>query len=196
MKKNIATIVMTFFLLATFDSKAQEKSNQEPQKKILLVGDSLAQGLAAPMLESSKKSKAKLSINCTHSTRTDYWSPKIESIINSIRPDVVIVSLGTNDSGISNTESQRIHIKKIVATAKKYKAKILWLLPPKLPKKFRGKDGIRKIIFEELKPEEVYNSDDDNLERTKDEVHMTGNGYKSWVSRIWKKLVSDGVIKN
>lgn len=189
MKKKLLILIFSAFLLL---AQSVEAAGQEKQKKVLLIGDSLAEGAASPLLNITKKEGIRLSINCLHGTRIDYWSSRVESIINGTRPDVVIVSLGTNDSGLKNPEQQRPHVKKIIFTAKKYKSKILWLLPPVLPEKFKSKDAIRKIIFDELSSQEIFNSDELKIEKTKDKIHMTANGYKVWISSAWEKIaISD-----
>ena len=193
MNKKLSSLIISCLLLVTQISFAESKQEKKP--RVLLIGDSLAEGAAGPLLSIAKKEGVHLSINCLHGTRIDYWSQRIESVVNGIRPDIVIVSLGTNDSGIKNPEPQRAHVKKIVSTSKKYKSKILWLLPPPLPEKFKSKDAIRKIILDELGEKEVYNSDELKAEKTKDKIHMTANGYKKWISSAWEKIVTDGLLK-
>ena len=164
----------------------------EPQKnrqRMVLVGDSLCQGAARPLHSWSKKNNVSLSINCLHGTMIDYWSPKIEKVLNMSRPQVVIVSLGTNDSGLKNPEIQRPHVKKIIATARRYGSRILWLIPQKLPERFKGQAGIRKILSEELTEHETFISDGLNLEMIADKIHMTGSGYDNWVAAFSERLV-------
>lgn len=180
------------FLLVWLVSQCSVRTvHAEPSKKqprMVLVGDSLCQGAARPFLALSKKNGVSLSINCLHGTRIDYWSSRIEKVLNASRPQTTIISLGTNDSGLKNPEIQRHHVKKIIMVAKRYDTKILWLIPQKLPEKFKGQAGIRKILFEELKESEIFVSDHLNLEMIKDKIHMTGKGYDDWATAFSKRL--------
>ena len=176
---------------------AMESQPKIPKgSRIVILGDSLAEGMAAPFHKLAKKNGYIPVISALHGTRIDYWSSRIEGVMVNSRPKLVVVSLGTNDSGLSNPESQRIHVKKIRTTVEKYGGRILWLSPMKLPARFRGQDGIRKIIQEELSPQDVLASTDLKLEMIKDGVHLTGKGYENWIKIVWNRLVSEGYLIN
>ena len=162
--------------------------------RIAIVGDSLAEGMASPFSKLAKKNGYIPVISVLHGTRIDYWSSRIERIMVNSRPKLVVISLGTNDSGLSNPESQRIHVKKIRNIVEKYGGKVLWLSPMKLPQRFRGQDGIRKIIQEEISPQDVMPSTDLKLEMIKDGVHLTGKGYEGWITLVWNRLASEGYL--
>lgn len=174
---------------------AEESQLKIPKgSRIVILGDSLAEGMAAPFHKLAKKAGYVPVISALHGTRIDYWSQRIERVMVNSRPKLVVISLGTNDSGLSNPESQRKHVKKIRATVERYGGKILWLSPMKLPARFRGQDGIRKIIQEEISPQDVLPSTDLKLEMVKDGVHLTEKGYEGWITLAWNKLVSEGYL--
>jgi len=185
-KKMRKFFILIILLLGLCCPRSLNAEESKPKKRIALVGDSLCQGIARPLQSLTRKNNFSLSINCLHGTRIDYWSPRIDSIMNTTRPNVIVVSLGTNDSGLRDPEVQRRHIKKIVLTAKKYGAVILWLVPPRLPESFKGQAGIRKLIGEELSASEIFISDNLNLEMIKDKIHMSQKGYADWTASFWK----------
>lgn len=166
----------------------------ENGKRILLLGDSLAQGLAPHFMKISNRKGYLPFVKCLQGTRIDYWAPRFEKIVNDIRPSLIIISLGTNDAGMSTPESQKRHVKNIKKITDRYGAKIIWLLPQPLPKQFIGQNGIKKIINEELQ-DEAYDTQIE-LEKISDKVHLTGKGYESWMNATWNHMASKGIVIN
>ena len=162
--------------------------------RMLLIGDSLAQGMS-PHFNKSARSRGYLPfVKCLQGSRIDYWSPRLEAIINDIRPTLVVVSLGTNDAGMTVPESQRQHIKNIKKIIDRYGAKIIWLLPQPLPSRFVGQNDIKKIINEELQ-NNVYDAKI-KLEKAEDKIHLTSKGYETWMNATWEHMASKGIIVN
>lgn len=159
-------------------------------ERIVLLGDSLAEGMASPFAKLAKKNGYMPGIHALHGTTMDYWSKRIQEIMINNRPKLVIVSLGTNDAGSSNPEIQRIHAKKIRDSVKKYGGKLLWITPLNLPSKFRGQQGIRKILEEEISPEDRYDSTKLELQMAKDKIHLTRKGYEDWICTVWTYLAT------
>lgn len=187
----IAVAGRTFF----FSTQAQNLSAQVPRgKKILLIGDSLAQGMAPHFNKLAKNKGYVPRINCLQGTRIDYWSDRLDKIMNDIRPGLIVVSLGTNDSGLPTPEIQRRHVKNIKKIADRYGSKILWILPQPLPKRFVGQHGIKQIIKEEIK-DDVYDTQV-KLEKIKDEIHMTSRGYETWITATWDHMVANKIVEN
>lgn len=161
--------------------------------KILLIGDSLAQGMARQFDETSRKNGYISKKYFVQGTRTDFWSSRVEEIIKRENPDLVIVSLGTNDSGLMDPERQRKHIVKIRESIINFGSLIMWILPPPLPASLSGKEKINKILSEEIPGWESFSPIED-LERSKDGIHMTPRGYSDWVLRIWEYLRIQGIL--
>lgn len=189
--KPIIAVGQTFF----FNVQTQNSQVQVPRgKKLLFIGDSLAQGMA-PHFNKLARNKGYIPhINCLQGTRIDYWSDRLDKIVNNIRPGLIVISLGTNDSGLPTPESQRRHVKNIKKIADRYGSKILWILPQPLPKRFVGQHGIKQIIKEEIK-DDVYDTQV-KLEKIKDEIHLTSKGYETWITATWDHMVVNDIVEN
>lgn len=189
--KPIIAVGQTFF----FNVQTQNSQVQVPRgKKLLFIGDSLAQGMA-PHFNKLARNKGYIPhINCLQGTRIDYWSDRLDKIVNNIRPGLIVISLGTNDSGLPTPESQRRHVKNIKKIADRYGSKILWILPQPLPKRFVGQHGIKQIIKEEIK-DDVYDTRV-KLEKIKDEIHLTSKGYETWITATWDHMVVNDIVEN
>lgn len=176
-----------------FSTETQKQQALIPKgKRILLVGDSLAQGMASPFYKLTRQKGYVSSVECAQGTRIDYWAKKFDKILNLTRPSLVIISLGTNDSGLRDPEVQRVHIKNIKKIAARYNADILWILPQALPARFVGQQGIKKIIVEEL-GEKTFDTNI-KLEKIKDQVHLTQRGYEAWIADVWSHLVAKSIL--
>lgn len=160
--------------------------------KILLMGDSLAQGMSHQFDEITKKEYISKKY-FIQGTRTDFWAERIDAIISQEKPDLVIISLGTNDSGLLDPERQRKHVIKIRDSIKNSGSLMLWVLPPSLPSRLTGKEKMNKILFEEISKDDSYPCKND-LERSKDKIHMTPKGYKDWVLGVWEHLKNLGIL--
>lgn len=158
---------------------------------VILLGDSLAQGMAHEFSKTAKKNGYTPVVLAKGGTWCNYWSGSIEKIVKKHRPQFVIVSLGTNDSTSSKPEPQRLHIKKIRETIVASGARLLWLTPPQLPKRFASKEEIRKILVDEILPTETFTADDMSLEKEKDKVHMTPKGYRDWILAAWTRATGN-----
>jgi len=180
--------------IAYGDKAAQTTVFKTERPKVILLGDSLAQGMSHEFQKIAKKNGYSPVILAKGGTWCNYWSGSIERIVTKHHPQIVIVSLGTNDSTSSKPEPQRLHIKKIREKVVDSGAKLLWLTPPQLPKRFKSKDEIRSILSEEIPPEETFTGDDLQLEKEKDKIHMTVEGYKKWITSTWNIAVEKGLF--
>jgi hypothetical protein len=164
-------------------------------KSILLIGDSLAQGMSSHFNKIARDSGYFPVAKCLSGSRIDYWSPKFEGLIRATRPTMAIISLGTNDSMMTLPENQRKFVKNIKNVAERNHVRILWIMPQKLPEKFKSQDSIKKIINEEIK-EYIYDDPNIKLEKTEDKVHLTGRGYGIWMHKIWSFATNKKLLIN
>ena len=195
-------ITVLLLMLLTFSAKAADNNlkNQPSEtiakkQKILLLGDSLAEGMAKEFVKKASAADYAKSVQAKGGTRCKDWSGKIEKLMINFRPGLTIISLGTNDAGPENVEDQRQYVRNIRDIAKKYNSKILWILPRKLPKKFKGQENIRKIIKEEINTD-VFDSSHLDLPMSNDKIHPIKNGYDAWFCSIWNYLLERRIVSN
>lgn len=160
--------------------------------KILLLGDSLAVGLTARMKALSTASGYGFSSNAIVGSRTDQWSPKMDAILAAEAPNLLLVSLGTNDATTVRPEAQAIHFAAIAAAAERHGARLIWIGMPTLPARIAGQDVIRSIV-NEVGPE-VIETRSMVFDRASDEIHSSPQGYSSWADQIWADLAARSVV--
>ncbi len=166
-------------------------------ERILLIGDSLAQGLAAPLRLRAQQSQIPFDALAKQSTRIDQWagSAELSAKLASFRPTLVMVSLGTNDEAIpapsgagtsgaaAFVEAQRKALRRLLFQVGPLGTDVLWIAPPKLP---HASNGIRAMLEEELGPR-LFHSERVAIHQGPDRIHPTGEGYREWADAIWRQ---------
>jgi len=158
-----------------------------PGDRVLLFGDSLAVGLSAPFRSVAKQGGCDFTSQAETSTSMAQWlseprQSQLQALMASFQPTVVLVSLGTNDSK-GNAETSRlaaqiVQIRDWIASTG---AKLVWVLPPKLPFPERVSAGVRAAGID------GFPSANLPLPQV-DGIHLTGRGYAGWAEHIWAFL--------
>lgn len=173
--------------------------------RVLLVGDSLAVGMAPYFGALAKEAGVEFKSLATVSTRIDQWasSAELAKLLTSFQPDMVLISLGTNDSymtgGASTVEKQRAALEKLYALLTQWPRSsgtgrgpehVVWIGPPTLPKPNPAMTGmIQDAAGNALSPRfHYFHSDRLSLPRGPDGLHPTARGYAGWAGAIWHWL--------
>jgi len=122
-------------------------------------------------------------------TRIDQWAKNAALFqkIAAFKPDVILVSLGTNDeymkldAGVRQAPALNELLTKLRAVAP-----VAWIGPPKLPKP--GTNGAIPLILKNVPPSHYYPSQNLTIPRGPDKLHPTAAGYAGWAGAIWKWL--------
>jgi lysophospholipase L1-like esterase len=151
-------------------------------RRVLLVGDSMAQGIA-PFLQRRVEAAGGTWTSAPEQSSTIIWwqgSGKLRELIALHRPDVIFIALGSNELYTQEAESRARVIQKMVEEIGGRRA--YWVGPPS------WKPGSRlvPVIEENFQPGHFYNSDRLDVPRGKDGKHPTGAGYERWVELIWQ----------
>ncbi len=169
----ILSIIAALSLLVNLNSKP----------KVLLVGDSMAEGIN-PFIQQELKDKVTYKSVYKRGTTVPYWNSNtlLDKELD-LKPDIILVSLGTNDlkTKPSNFDSYAKFNSKLINSG----AKIYWIIPPEMP--FNNEDIIYLIEHPEP-PIEKIDCSTLNLERAKDKVHLTIKGYRDWSKCISNSL--------
>lgn len=154
---------------------------QPIKNSVLLVGDSLAEGIS-PFLFENLKDKAKYDSLYKRGTTVPYWNSnkKLEQKLKQ-KPSIILVSLGTNDLKTKPLSLDKYFnfTKKLVDSG----AQVYWIIPPVMP--FHNEDI---IDFIEHPPDGVNKIECPNYERAPDKIHLSAKGYKDWAGCISDSL--------
>lgn len=171
-------------LAVSTSAAAPPKSVLAPGTRLLLIGDSLAQGLATPLKQITTEARVDLVVDARSGTRIDQWAnqPWLASVVASFRPTVILVSLGTNDMKLADpSTSQKPFLLKLAATLRSTGAHVVWIAPPTMP---FPDQGVRALIRTAGVP--VFGSESLTIPRTSDGIHPTAAGYAGFAGSVWR----------
>lgn len=158
-----------------------------PDDRVLLIGDSLAQGLTPPLRALAEDAGVAFQGDGRVSTRLDQWLGQgwAEADLASFRPTVLLVSLGTNDAGAPGLLPDfAARAQALALLAASYGARVLWVEPPAMPFPTEAVlSGIRASGAAA-----TYRSQDTDIPRGPDNIHPTMGGYAEWAGRMWISL--------
>jgi len=163
--------------------------------RVLLIGDSLAVGMAPHFAALAKEAGVDFRSLAKTGTRIDQWasSAELAKLLETYRPEMVLVSLGTNDSfmrGPDVVPKQQAHLELLVGLLGATEH-IVWIGPPTLPNP--PSPGIAKMIQDAaggvLAPRFSYfHSERLQMPRGPDQLHPNVRGYAGWAGAVWHWL--------
>jgi lysophospholipase L1-like esterase len=103
----------------------------------------------------------------------------LEGLIAKHNPDIVIVTLGTNDTLAPFPQSLASHVASIAKQAGGKEC--YWMSPPITKKEM----GLTAVIRDNAAPCAVFDSSKLKLEIGKDGIHPTERGAQEWAARFW-----------
>jgi acyl-CoA thioesterase-1 len=150
-------------------------------KKVLHVGDSMVGGnwgltraLEAKLEPEGAKVVRHTKVSETlKSMDTD---PTLKELLRTHEPDVVIITLGTNDTDVPYPE---VYAKHVANIAKRVAPRECWWMGP--PKE----SPVNKVIKENSAPCKFFDSSTLKLDRTKDGIHPNDKGGGQWANELW-----------
>lgn len=161
--------------------------------KILLLGDSLAVGLA-PRLKQLAEGAGYAFVGAGVSGSTSsQWEDRVPTLLASERPSLVLVSLGTND-GAGDTSKADLHIGNIAHLVSAGAPTFVWILPPSMPSRL-DMEPVRASVSQYAK--NVIDSRAMSFpvgSRAADGIHFDARGYASWAEQGWQKLLDMGLV--
>jgi lysophospholipase L1-like esterase len=143
--------------------------------RMLLLGDSLAQGLSVPLSAIAKEAQVEFKTMAQAGTGTAEWavSPALVKLLESYRPDLTLVSLGLTDD-----KMQESKLKALLALLKQY-GDVGWISPPA---------GANAVVQANVPPSHIFRTENYELPYGPDRLHPTIRGYAGWAAEIWKWL--------
>jgi acyl-CoA thioesterase-1 len=106
-------------------------------------------------------------------------SPKLKALIDKHRPDIVIITLGTNDVFVPYPASMAGNVQNIV---KRVGARACyWMGPPT----WKPDTGIVNVLKDNVAPCKFFDSSNLKLQRAGDGIHPTDRGGADWATTFW-----------
>lgn len=108
-----------------------------------------------------------------------------EHALDREKPNIVVVSLGTNDGIPRDRKLFCERIMALMSMSLSRGVRLVWLMPPKMPFKMEPIwEAIEKSGVEFLDPRCV------DLPRAKDRIHMTPKANELWCQMLWELLAA------
>lgn len=175
-----------------------------PGDRVLFVGDSLAVGLSVPFSALAKDAGLPFQSLAIVGTRIDQWatSADLAAALQSFKPTIVLVSLGTNDAYMPPPPDvgarQAPYMEQLLSLLESVSPRaIVWIAPPTLPPAAVSLAPVRELIAAQhsidlpkhLRPRiSIFPSDRLTLPRGPDGIHPVVSGYAAWAGAIWQWL--------
>jgi len=161
--------------------------------RILLIGDSLAQGLNPQLKALARDERVTYEGRGISGSRIDQWAknPWLDQTLASYQPTLILVSLGTNDAYMQGDvwERQRPALERLLDKLEASGAEVVWITPPTLPVVHNGMRvdaGFLDTLSREAP--NVFDSTALNIPRGPDGLHPNVAGLAGWAGALWAWL--------
>lgn len=158
----------------------------KPGMRVFLLGDSLAVGLSRPLSALARDHKVGFESMAKEGTRIDQWANNaaVFEAIQRFKPDLILVSLGTNDEYMKLDAGvrQAPYLIKLLEKLRS-SAPVAWIGPLRLPK--ATSNGAIPLILEHVPSHMYFPSQKLPVPRAGDGRHPTTAGYAGWAAKIW-----------
>ena len=150
-------------------------------RTVLLVGDSMAGGLAPFLKKKVEAAGGRLLSEQEQSSTIIWWqgSGKLRALVASHRPDIVFIALGSNELFTSKPEARAPLIRRMVEDVGARPA--YWIGPPT----WKPGGRLDAVIAENFQAGRFYSSDQLAVPRATDGKHPTLAGFERWVELVW-----------
>lgn len=149
-------------------------------KNILLLGDSMVEGLSVAIGKYAAKNGHKLNSVIWYSSTSKTWSltDTLDFFIDKFSPDFIMVSLGGNELFVNDLDRREKYASDIVSRIGDIP--FVWIGPPN----WRPDTGINDRYLNVVGVGRYFYSGNLNLERGGDGRHPSAFGYKVWTDTI------------
>jgi hypothetical protein len=156
---------------------------------ILHVGDSFVHsGLTQALKPKFKALGAKYEVRAEKSTNSLDWAKRVPGLVASIRPDLVIVTLGGNEIGSQWLDVEAKAVGRIVEAIGDRPC--VWTTPPL----WREEEGVFDTIAKTLGHCRFFETDvqvGQFIPRREDKIHPTAEGGAMWADALYGYLMKE-----
>jgi len=161
-------------------------STPSPSARLLLIGDSHAQGLGPPLKRLARAMGLPLESVGVQSTKIRDWlkGAELTDAIALADPTHTLVCLGANDMAQADPGAEGRRASELLANLIRNQTAVAWIGPPSEP---RESPAFRAALAAACSAKGVRLFDSQALElprRPGDAVHMTDEGYRTWADAI------------
>jgi lysophospholipase L1-like esterase len=155
-------------------------------RRILLIGDSFAEGIGPPLAKRAAVAGLPFRSFGVKSTAIGDWlsGANLQSALTAADPTLTLVSLGANGMGGGEAEGRRAG-QLIDALRRNGSAAVAWIAPPSMPKE---NAPFRATLAAECAKRDVRIFDTPSvlpdLERAPGDFHPTPSGYRVWANAV------------
>ncbi len=150
-------------------------------KTVLLVGDSMAEGLVPSLQKKVEAAGGRFFGEPWQSSTIIGWegTGRLRQMIERYQPDIVFISLGSNELEARRPEGRVPLIKQMLSEIGARPA--FWIGPPS----WKQDRGLLGVIAENFQPGHFFSSSNLQLPRQTDGKHPTLEGFEQWTELIW-----------
>lgn len=150
-------------------------------KKILIIGDSMLDGLSPRMAAYAKQNGHTLYSVRWYSSGVECWSKsgKFAKYMQEFKPDFVFISLGGNELFIKDVKEKRQkYLDDIISLLGD--TPYVWIGPPN----WKPDTGINDMLAESLRPGSFFLSNGMHFDRRSDGAHPTAKSAAEWLDSV------------
>lgn len=180
-------------LSASVSAPAAPQADAPPPAKgtvILHVGDSFVHsGLTQRLRKHFEALGVRYEVRAEQSTNSLDWAKRVPGEVVSVKPDLVIITLGGNEIGSKHLDVQARAIKRIVSSIGDRPC--VWLTPPLWSIE---EGGLFDTLQENVAPCRFFETDQQVgsfLPRREDKIHPTMEGGALWADKLYAWLMHE-----
>lgn len=149
---------------------------------VLVFGDSMTHHLAMSIAKYGTKNSYKVTGVTWESSSIPGWnqSGKVKKYLEEVKPDFVIISLGSNELGLKHFEARVPEIKKL--TEQLGDLPYIWVGPPL----WKEDPGVYPMLEKALPKGVLFHTEGIDIPRGGDHIHPTRKGADVWADTIMR----------
>lgn len=148
--------------------------------RILMFGDSMLEGLGKRLCDYAMENNCDLTNVIWYSSSTKLWAETdtLEFFLNQVRPDYVLLCLGSNELFVRDLDKRNRYIANIVERLSP--CPFVWISPPN----WKPDTGINDLIIQNVGESRYFDSRELELDRASDHAHPTHAAAALWMDTI------------
>lgn len=165
-----------------------------PGATVMLVGDSLAVGMESKFISLARRGGYVPVTHAVNGTSIFQWMKWIKGDLERNRPELVVVSLGTNDAIIYDRVKQHAGLYgEFVKIVEDAGAVLVWLGPPDISPKRVPHIVDERILIRKYAPH-YFESEAIEKPLGGDGIHSSPTGYNRWMGAAWDWMIEQNIL--